>query len=182
MDIKFISHSDVPYYYSAADIVILPYRKIYQSGVLMMSLSYKKPVVVSDLPSFKGGWYWTVDDVVIEEVPDNGLECTNETFGGWWVGYQSLGDIGIDYTLYPMAQATANPYRMEAVISNTGVNTQNNVTLHVDVEEPSGNINSYMSSPSNLVGAPNPMNDTTATTANFSPSSMGVSILNSRIN
>jgi len=98
------------------------------------------------------GWYWTVDDVVIEEVPDNGLECTNETFGGWWVGYQSLGDIGIDYTLYPMAQATANPYRMEAVISNTGVNTQNNVTLHVDVEEPKGNINSYMSSPSNLVG------------------------------
>ena len=53
LDIKFISHSDVPYYYSAADIVILPYRKIYQSGVLMMSLSYKKPVVVSDLPSFK---------------------------------------------------------------------------------------------------------------------------------
>ena len=52
-DIKFISHSDVSYYYSAADIVILPYRKIYQSGVLMMSLSYKKPVVVSDLPSFK---------------------------------------------------------------------------------------------------------------------------------
>ena len=53
LDIKFISHSDVSNYYSAADIVILPYRKIYQSGVLMMSLSYKKPVVVSDLPSFK---------------------------------------------------------------------------------------------------------------------------------
>jgi hypothetical protein len=120
------------------------------------------------------GWYWTVDDVVIEEVPDNGLDCTNETFGGWWVGYQTLGDIGIDYTLYPMGQATANPYRMEAVLSNTGVNTQNNVTLHVDVEEPNGNINSYISSPSNLVGAPNPMNDTTATTSNFSPSSMGV--------
>ena len=53
LDIKFISHSDVSNYYSAADIVVLPYRKIYQSGVLMMSLSYKKPVVVSDLPSFK---------------------------------------------------------------------------------------------------------------------------------
>ena len=60
------------------------------------------------------------------------------------------------------------------MLANTGVNTQNNVTLHVDVEEPNGNINSYMSSPSNLVGAPNPMNDTTATTADFSPSSMGV--------
>ena len=120
------------------------------------------------------GWYWTVDDVSIEEVPDNGLECTDETFGGWWVGYQSLGDIGIDYTLYPMAQATANPYRMEAVLSNTGVNTQNNVTLHVDVEEPNGNVTSFSSSPSTLLGAPNAQNDTTATTSNFSPSSMGV--------
>lgn len=53
LDIKFISHSDVSNYYSAADLVVLPYRKIYQSGVLMMSLSYKKPVIVSDLPSFK---------------------------------------------------------------------------------------------------------------------------------
>ena len=53
MEIKFIPHNDVSVYYSASDIVILPYRKIYQSGVLMMSLCYKKPVVVSDLPSFK---------------------------------------------------------------------------------------------------------------------------------
>jgi len=120
------------------------------------------------------GWYWNVDDVSIEEVPDNGLECTNETFGGWWVGYQSLGDVGIDYTLYPMAQALASPYRMEAVLSNTGVNTQNNVTLHVDVEEPNGNVTSFSSSPSTLLGAPNAQNDTTATTSNFSPSSMGI--------
>ena len=120
------------------------------------------------------GWYWTVDDVSIEEVPDNGLACTDESFGGWWVGYQTLGDIGIDYTLYPMSQATANPYRMEGVVKNTGVMTQSNVTLHVDVEEPNGNVSSFASSPSTLVGAPNNMNDTTATTANFSPSSMGV--------
>lgn len=53
LEIKFIDHKDVSSFYSASDIVVLPYRKIYQSGVLMMSLSYKKPVVVSDLPSFK---------------------------------------------------------------------------------------------------------------------------------
>ena len=78
-----------------------------------------------------------------------------------------------------MAQATANPYRMEAVIANTGVNTQNNVTLHVDVEEPNGTVSSFMSSPSNLVGAPNPANDTAATTATFNPSSMGYMIFHS---
>ena len=53
LEIKFIDHKDVSLFYSASDIVVLPYRKIYQSGVLMMSLCYKKPVVVSDLPSFK---------------------------------------------------------------------------------------------------------------------------------
>ena len=47
---KFIKNKDVPHYFCASDLVILPYKKIYQSGVLMMTLSYGKPVVVSDLP------------------------------------------------------------------------------------------------------------------------------------
>tara|TARA_B100000927_G_C16473306_1_gene472410 strand:- start:2820 stop:3965 length:1146 start_codon:yes stop_codon:yes gene_type:complete len=46
---NFIPHNDVKYYYSAADLVVLPYKKIYQSGVLMMTLSYQKPALVSDL-------------------------------------------------------------------------------------------------------------------------------------
>ena len=37
-------------YYAAADIVVLPYRHIYQSGVLLMAMSFSRPVVVSDLP------------------------------------------------------------------------------------------------------------------------------------
>ncbi len=46
---KFIPHEDVDHYYSSADLVVLPYKRIYQSGVLMMSLSYEKVVLVSDL-------------------------------------------------------------------------------------------------------------------------------------
>lgn len=46
---KFIPHEDVDHYYSSADLVVLPYKRIYQSGVLMMSLSYEKAVLVSDL-------------------------------------------------------------------------------------------------------------------------------------
>jgi glycosyltransferase involved in cell wall biosynthesis len=45
----FVSHEDVKYYYSASDLIILPYKKIFQSGVLMMSMSYEKAVLVSDL-------------------------------------------------------------------------------------------------------------------------------------
>ena len=47
---KFIAHDDVDHYYASADLVVLPYKRIYQSGVLMMSMSYEKAVLVSDLP------------------------------------------------------------------------------------------------------------------------------------
>ncbi len=50
---KFIAHEDVEHYYCAADLVVLPYKKIYQSGVLVMTLSYGKPALVSDLPPLK---------------------------------------------------------------------------------------------------------------------------------
>jgi len=48
--IRFIPDNEVANYYAAADIVVLPYRCIYQSGVLLMAMSYQKPVLVSDLP------------------------------------------------------------------------------------------------------------------------------------
>jgi D-inositol-3-phosphate glycosyltransferase len=48
--IRHIPSSEVPVFYRAADLVVLPYRKIYQSGVLLMAMSYEKPVLASDLP------------------------------------------------------------------------------------------------------------------------------------
>ena len=50
---KFIPYEDVEHYYCATDLVVLPYKRIYQSGVLVMSLSYGKPILLSDLPSLK---------------------------------------------------------------------------------------------------------------------------------
>jgi glycosyltransferase involved in cell wall biosynthesis len=50
LQIGFIPDSDVATYYAAADVVALPYRRIYQSGVLMMAMTYGRAVVVSDLP------------------------------------------------------------------------------------------------------------------------------------
>ena len=49
--IGYVPNSEVPYYFSAADMVVLPYRRIYQSGVLLMAMSYGKAVLVSDLPA-----------------------------------------------------------------------------------------------------------------------------------
>lgn len=50
LHIGFIPDDQVARYYAVADVVALPYRRIYQSGVLMMAMTYGRPVVVSDLP------------------------------------------------------------------------------------------------------------------------------------
>jgi len=47
--VHYIPDEDVPLYYSAATVVVLPYRRIYQSGVLLMAMSYGLPVIASDL-------------------------------------------------------------------------------------------------------------------------------------
>lgn len=49
--IYYISDQQVPLYYHAADTIVLPYREIYQSGVLLMAMSYQLPVIVSNLPA-----------------------------------------------------------------------------------------------------------------------------------
>lgn len=50
LDIRYISDEEALCYYSSCDMVVLPYNKIYQSGVLLMAMSFGKLVVVSDLP------------------------------------------------------------------------------------------------------------------------------------
>lgn len=49
-DIRYIPDDEALMYYAAADLIVLPYRKIYQSGVLLMAMSHAKSVLVSDLP------------------------------------------------------------------------------------------------------------------------------------
>jgi glycosyltransferase involved in cell wall biosynthesis len=50
LHIGYVPDDEVAVYHAAADLVALPYRRIYQSGVLMMAMTYGRPVVVSDLP------------------------------------------------------------------------------------------------------------------------------------
>lgn len=50
---EYIEDKNVKYFYNSADLVVLPYKKIYQSGVLLMAMSYNVPVLASDLPGMK---------------------------------------------------------------------------------------------------------------------------------
>lgn len=49
LHVRYIPDKDVATFYRSADLVVLPYRRIYQSGVLLMAMSYGIPVVASDL-------------------------------------------------------------------------------------------------------------------------------------
>lgn len=53
LHLKFISDDDIPYYFCSPDIIVLPYKKIYQSAVLLMAMSYGKPILSSDLTATK---------------------------------------------------------------------------------------------------------------------------------
>jgi D-inositol-3-phosphate glycosyltransferase len=49
----FIPDSEIEVYCKAADAMVLPYRHIYQSGVLFMAQSFGLPVLASDVGSFR---------------------------------------------------------------------------------------------------------------------------------
>lgn len=46
---RYIRNEEVPSFFKNADLIVLPYKRIYQSGVLLMTMSYGRPVLVSDL-------------------------------------------------------------------------------------------------------------------------------------
>lgn len=50
--IRRIEDEEVGHFFGSADVVVLPYRRIYQSGVILKTMTYGKAVVVSDLPGF----------------------------------------------------------------------------------------------------------------------------------
>lgn len=46
-DLRFVNEEEVGLYFEQADVVVLPYRRIDQSGVLMIALAFGKPIVAS---------------------------------------------------------------------------------------------------------------------------------------
>ena len=53
LDIQFISDHKRELYFKCAELMVLPYQEIYQSGVLLMAMSYGIPALVSNIPPFK---------------------------------------------------------------------------------------------------------------------------------
>ena len=66
--IRFIEDDERENLFFSADVNVLPYRIIYQSGVLLMAMSHGLPVIASDLPANK--------EIIIDQ--ENGLLFENE--------------------------------------------------------------------------------------------------------
>jgi glycosyltransferase involved in cell wall biosynthesis len=69
LNAEFIPDSDVETYFKAADVLVLPYRSIYQSGILFLAWSFGLPVLASDVGSMKdeiaegqNGWVFKPED------------------------------------------------------------------------------------------------------------------------
>ncbi|WP_263408488.1 glycosyltransferase family 4 protein [Terriglobus tenax] len=52
-DLHYIPTSQLSLYYEAADLLVYPYRAITTSGALLTGLSYRKPIIASDLLPFR---------------------------------------------------------------------------------------------------------------------------------
>jgi len=51
--LDYVPNQEVPLYFFATDLVVLPYREITQSGILQMAYAFAKPVVATDLGGFR---------------------------------------------------------------------------------------------------------------------------------
>jgi glycosyltransferase involved in cell wall biosynthesis len=51
--IEFIPDDEAETYFKSADVLVLPYTQIFQSGILFMAFSFGLPVVAADVGSFK---------------------------------------------------------------------------------------------------------------------------------
>ncbi len=46
---RFINNEEVPYFFNASDVVVLPYRSATQSGITQLAFAFDKPVVATDV-------------------------------------------------------------------------------------------------------------------------------------
>src|SRR6267142_1378601 len=53
LKIQFIPDGEMELYLKAADVLVLPYKEIFQSGVLFLAYSFGLPVVATDVGSFR---------------------------------------------------------------------------------------------------------------------------------
>ncbi|MEH0156208.1 glycosyltransferase [Limibacter armeniacum] len=80
---EYVSDEEVPVYFSAADVSVLPYRSATQSGVVAISYHFDVPVIVTDVGGLKGSVAPYGAGIVVDK-PDSTLilEAIHQYFDG----------------------------------------------------------------------------------------------------
>ena len=93
--IKFIPDNEVEYYFMAADCITLPYRAIYQSGVIFMAYAFGLPLIVTDVGNFKNDIIVGKTGFLVE--PENPKKLA-EVISGYFKSdmYKNLEDTRAD--------------------------------------------------------------------------------------
>jgi beta-1,4-mannosyltransferase len=82
---EYIRVREVSTYLSAADLVVLPYREVLNSGSALLALSCNRPILVPDLGAmselqadYGGDWVRTFSGPIDEHVLENGLQWAEQ--------------------------------------------------------------------------------------------------------
>lgn len=91
---EFVPSAQMWHYFLAADVLVFPYRRIFQSGALIKALNYGRPVIVTDtggLPESveRNGW------VVPPEAPDALAEVLSAALAASDADLQTMGVASI---------------------------------------------------------------------------------------
>jgi glycosyltransferase involved in cell wall biosynthesis len=82
LETEFIPDEDIEFYLKAADVLVLPYTEIFQSGVLFLGYSYGVPVIATDVGSFREEIIEGVTGYVCRAADSTDLAVTIEKYFG----------------------------------------------------------------------------------------------------
>lgn len=103
---RFITDDELPAYFSHADLVVLPYREIDQSGVLFTALAFGKPLLLSDV----GGFPEVAKTGAARLVPPGDPEALASELAGLLGDSQALADMAAASRC-----AAMGPYSWQAI-------------------------------------------------------------------
>jgi glycosyltransferase involved in cell wall biosynthesis len=107
---RFIDDHELPAYFRRADLVVLPYREIDQSGVLFTALAFGKPLLLSDV----GGFPEIAATGAARTFPDGDAPAMHRAL------LELLGDRAALAAMADSAQAAAaGPYSWDGIARRT---------------------------------------------------------------
>jgi glycosyltransferase involved in cell wall biosynthesis len=116
LHIRYIPNDQLPSYFAAADIVVLPYRKIYQSGVILLAMSSRRAVVVSDIPGMtemitdeQNGYLFAAGSAA--SLADRLIRALHDDLGRASVAARALEYVRQNHDWEQIGEQTASLYR-----------------------------------------------------------------------